>query len=82
LYKYVTAAYNTAAAPTHSFICVATPTAHLDNVELLFVGLGGAVVLDDVPEVVLTKVQQQPHLSAINHSNHNKNKIDVLVFKT
>ena len=37
---------------------------HLDDVELLLVGLGRPVVLDDVPEVVLTKVQQQPHLPA------------------
>ena len=37
---------------------------HLDDVELLLVGLGRPVVLDDVPEVVLTEVQQQPHLPA------------------
>jgi hypothetical protein len=37
---------------------------YLDNVELFLVGLGGPVVLDDVPEVMLTEVQQQPHLPA------------------
>jgi hypothetical protein len=30
---------------------------NLDNVELLLVGLGGPVVLDDVPEVMLAEVQ-------------------------
>jgi hypothetical protein len=30
---------------------------NLDNVELFLVGLGGPVVLDDVPEVMLAEVQ-------------------------
>ncbi len=42
---------------------------NLDNVELLLVGLGGPVVLDDVPEVMLTEVQQQPHLPAGQHAS-------------
>ncbi len=36
----------------------------LDHVELLLVGFSRPVVLDDVPEVVLTEVQQQPHFPA------------------
>ncbi len=42
---------------------------NLDNVELFLVGLGGPVVLDDVPEVMLTEVQQQPHLPAGQHAS-------------
>ncbi len=42
---------------------------NLDNVELFLVGLGGPVILDDVPEVMLAEVQQQPHLPTGQHAS-------------
>ncbi len=36
---------------------------YLVNHDGLLVSLGGPVILDDVPEVVLAKVEQQPDLA-------------------